>query len=53
MLTTLVKFLHSGPALGFVELEYAQYTVSMWEMTPEFDVENEHSSASCMQSAVS
>ena len=39
MLTTLVKFLHSGPALGFVEQEHTQYTLSMWEMTPEFDAE--------------
>ena len=50
MLTTLVKFLHSYtlalpkflhsvPALGFKELEHTQYTVSKWEMTPEFDAE--------------
>ena len=39
MLTTLAKFLHSGPALGFIELEHTQYTLSMWEMSPEFDTE--------------
>ena len=39
MLIILAKFLHSSPALGFEQLEHAQYMVSMCAMTPEFDAE--------------
>ena len=33
------KFLHSDPALGFIQLEHARYTVSIWTVLPKFDAE--------------
>jgi len=29
--STIAKFLHSGPALGFIQMEHAHYTVRMWK----------------------
>ena len=49
MVSTLAKFLKSGPALGYKQLEHAWYTVNMWMQFAKFDAEKVHMCASRMQ----